>query len=155
DHAGARQPSHRARPVRPDPGTDHPARAEPGDAGRDVRHQKGTHAITPTRPAAAGEFQPVATSTTTTRPQAPDTGPVAPGRHAAGRPGRGAVLWSFAILAVGAAQLGAGWVGPLPAAVFTAAIAVTFCLVAGARALRVPAGFTVIGVLTITVAGAY
>ena len=63
--------------------------------------------------------------------------------------------WSAAVLVVGAVQLAAGWEGALAAAVFVAAVVVTYALVLGARALRVPAGITVLAVLTVAVVGAY
>ncbi len=63
--------------------------------------------------------------------------------------------WSAAVLAVGAVQLAAGWAGGVAAFVFLGAVLGTYGLVFGARALRVPAGITVLVVLTGVVVGAY
>jgi hypothetical protein len=63
--------------------------------------------------------------------------------------------WSIAVLAVGAVQLALGWAGLVPVAVFLAAIAVTYGFVLVARKLRVRAGYTVLIVLSLAVAGAY
>ena len=65
------------------------------------------------------------------------------------------VGWSAAVLVTGAVQLAAGWAGVVAAVVFGAAVVVTYALVLGARALRVPAGLTVLAVLTAAVVGAY
>lgn len=65
------------------------------------------------------------------------------------------VVWSVAVLVIGAVQLAAGWASPLAAAVFAGAVLLTYGVVLGARAARVPASFTVLGVLTATVVGAY
>jgi transglutaminase-like putative cysteine protease len=65
------------------------------------------------------------------------------------------VVWSVAVLLVGAVQLGAGWASSLAAAVFAGAVLLTHGVVLGARAVRVPASFTVLGVLTAAVVGAY
>nr|WP_279495576.1 transglutaminase domain-containing protein [Actinocrispum wychmicini] len=56
---------------------------------------------------------------------------------------------------MGAVQLARAWVGVLPVVVFLGAIVVTFGCVLSARALRIPAGYTVLGVLTFAVGGAY
>jgi transglutaminase TgpA-like protein len=65
------------------------------------------------------------------------------------------VGWSVAVLAVAATQLARAWAGVTAAAVFVAAILVTYGCVLLARRLRVPAGFTVLTVLTLAAAGAY
>ncbi|GAB1513383.1 hypothetical protein JCM33774_54250 [Actinophytocola sp. KF-1] len=59
------------------------------------------------------------------------------------------------MLGVGAVQLAAGWAGVVAAIVFVAAVVGTFGVVLGARALGVPAGLTVLVVLTAAVVGAY
>lgn len=64
-------------------------------------------------------------------------------------------LWAIAVLAVGAVQLAAGWVGLVPAGVFVAAIVITFGLVNLARVMRVPAGLIAVGVLLLAMAGGY
>jgi transglutaminase-like putative cysteine protease len=64
--------------------------------------------------------------------------------------------WALAVVAVGAGQLGAaGWAGPVAVAVLVGAAVVTFALVSVARVARIPAGFTVLGVLAVAVVGAY
>ncbi|GAB3898960.1 hypothetical protein GCM10029964_084210 [Kibdelosporangium lantanae] len=65
------------------------------------------------------------------------------------------VGWSIAVLAVGAVQLARGWTGFVAAAVFFAAILVTFGCVLLAGVLRIPTGFTVLAVLVVAAAGAY
>jgi transglutaminase-like putative cysteine protease len=65
------------------------------------------------------------------------------------------VGWSIAILAIGAVQLARGWAGILPVAVFLAAIVITYGLVFVVRRLRFGAGYTVLIVLSLAVAGAY
>jgi transglutaminase-like putative cysteine protease len=63
--------------------------------------------------------------------------------------------WSFAVLAVGVLPLASGWVGVVPVVVFVAAIAATYVFVFAAKALRAPAGFTVVVLLAVVVVGAY
>jgi transglutaminase-like putative cysteine protease len=63
--------------------------------------------------------------------------------------------WSAVVLVVGAVQLAAGWAGWLAAAVFAGAVVVTYAVTLGARAVCVPAGITVLAVMTVAVAGAY
>ena len=63
--------------------------------------------------------------------------------------------WSAAVLVVGAVQLAAGWDAAVAAVVFAGAVVVTYAVVLGARAVRVPAGVTVLAVLTAAVVGAY
>jgi transglutaminase-like putative cysteine protease len=63
--------------------------------------------------------------------------------------------WSIAVLAVGAMQLARGWAGLTAAAVFLAAIVITYGCVLLARKLKVRAGYTVLIVLSLAVAGAY
>ncbi|MFI7672795.1 DUF3488 and transglutaminase-like domain-containing protein [Actinophytocola sp. NPDC049390] len=63
--------------------------------------------------------------------------------------------WSAAVLVTGAVQLAAGWAGGTAAVVFAAAVVVTYALVLGARAVKVPAGLTVLAVPTAAVVGAY
>ncbi|MET0132282.1 MAG: transglutaminase domain-containing protein [Kibdelosporangium sp.] len=63
--------------------------------------------------------------------------------------------WSAAVLAVGATQLALGWVGIVPVTVFLTAIAATYSLVLLAKKLRVPAGYTILVVLSLAVLGAY
>lgn len=65
------------------------------------------------------------------------------------------IVWSVVVLVVGAVQLAAGWAEPLAAMVFAGAVLLTYGLVLGARAARVPASFIVLAVLTIAVVGAY
>jgi transglutaminase-like putative cysteine protease len=64
-------------------------------------------------------------------------------------------VWSIAVLVVGAVQLAAGWASLQAAVVFAGAVLVTYGVVFGARAVRVPASFAVLGVLTAAVVGAY
>jgi transglutaminase-like putative cysteine protease len=64
-------------------------------------------------------------------------------------------LWSAAVLVVGAVLLAAGWASPLAAAVFAGTVLLTFGVVLGARAVRIPASFVVLGMLTGAVVGAY
>lgn len=64
-------------------------------------------------------------------------------------------VWSIAVLVIGAVQLAAGWTSLLAAAVFVAAVLLTYGVVFGARAARVPASFVVLAVLTLAVVGAY
>lgn len=63
--------------------------------------------------------------------------------------------WSAVVLVVGAVQLAAGWAGWLAAAVLAGAVVVTYVVALGARAVRVPAGITVLAVLTAAVVGVY
>jgi transglutaminase superfamily protein/transglutaminase TgpA-like protein len=65
------------------------------------------------------------------------------------------VVWSLAVLMVGCWQLAAGWASPVAALVFAGAVVVTYGVVFGARAARVPASFAVLAVLTASVVGAY
>lgn len=64
-------------------------------------------------------------------------------------------VWSIAVLVVGAVQLAAGWVSPMAAAVFAGAVLLTYGLVLGARAVRVPSSFVVLAALTLALVGAY
>jgi Transglutaminase-like superfamily/TgpA N-terminal domain len=82
------------------------------------------------------------------------------GRRAAGGGARqapvgGRLLWSGGVLAVGAAQLGVGWVGLLPVGVFIGAIVATYGCVLGARAAGIRGGFTAVGVLVLAIGGSY
>ncbi len=102
---------------------------------------------------------PQATDLSTADPESISPTPP-PGTLEAGPPpgrvgGRLLSMWAFSLVAVGAAQLAVGWVGWLPAAVFVGAVGVTFGLVRGARAVRVPAGVTAVGVLLLAMAGGY
>jgi transglutaminase-like putative cysteine protease len=63
--------------------------------------------------------------------------------------------WSVAVLVVGAVQLAAGWAGMTAAVVFAGAVLLVHGVVFGARAVKVPASFTVLGVFTVSVVGAY
>ncbi|MBP2330524.1 transglutaminase-like putative cysteine protease [Kibdelosporangium banguiense] len=65
------------------------------------------------------------------------------------------VGWSVAILAIGAVQLARGWAGIVAVAVFLAAIVITYGLVFTGRKLGFGAGYTVLIVLSLAVAGAY
>jgi transglutaminase-like putative cysteine protease len=62
---------------------------------------------------------------------------------------------SVAVLLVGAWLLASGWASPVAFVVFAGAVVVVHGLVVGARAVRVPASFVVLGVLTAAVVGAY
>jgi transglutaminase-like putative cysteine protease len=64
------------------------------------------------------------------------------------------VVWSLAVLMVGCWQLAAGWASPMAAVVFAGAVFAAYGLVFGARALRVPASFAVLALLTASVVGA-
>ncbi|HEX6352721.1 DUF3488 and transglutaminase-like domain-containing protein [Actinophytocola sp.] len=65
------------------------------------------------------------------------------------------VPWSIVVLVVGAVQLAAGWADMTAAAVFGGAVLLTYGVVFGAKAVRVPASFIVLAVLTASVVGAY
>jgi transglutaminase-like putative cysteine protease len=65
------------------------------------------------------------------------------------------LLWSGAVLAVGAWQLGAGWADAVAALVFVGAVVATYALALAARAIRIPPGLTVLAVLALAVVGAY
>ncbi|TDV57160.1 transglutaminase domain-containing protein [Actinophytocola oryzae] len=68
---------------------------------------------------------------------------------------RGRALWAVAVLGVGCWQLSLGWASAVAGAVFVGVVVLVFGLVLGARVVRVPGGFVVLGVLTAALVGAY
>lgn len=63
--------------------------------------------------------------------------------------------WSIVVLVVGAVQLAAGWASSLALLVFAGAVFLTYGMVVGARAARIPPSFTVLAVFVVSVVGAY